>query len=345
MVAKMKYLQKKIIDKAIAVFQTITGLNVDFQIYENDRENYPDALMRVAHMDLELFFAVAVKPRITRAVVGLAAQELFKYNEKGLLVTRYVTPQVADLLKEIDIPFIDTAGNAYINQPPLYVFIKGNKLAVEPRPEPIQRAFRPAGLQTLFALLCNPGMENEPFRKIAKAADVALGTVNRVMKELAKMGYLIDLGKGGRRLVRKDNLLKRWITAYPETLRPKLIKGRYKTIKNHWWEDIDIRDFDAYWGGEVAAAYLTDYLRPDTVTIYTKQPIGKLVLKNRLTKDPDGNVEVLNAFWNFEHFYLDNKLVHPILVFADLMATGDTRNIETAGMIYDAEIDRYIRED
>lgn len=332
-------------DKAIAAFQTITGLNVDFQIYENGRQDDPDALMRVAHMDLELFFAVAVKPRITRAVAGLAVQELTKYNEKGLLVTRYLTPQVTDLLKEMDIPFIDTAGNAYINQPPLYVFIKGNKLAVEPRPEPIQRAFRPAGLRTLFALLCNPGMENEPFRKIAKAADVALGTVNRVMKELAKMGYLIDLGKGGRRLVRKDNLLKRWITAYPETLRPKLIKDRYKTIKNYWWEDIDIRDFDAYWGGEVAAAYLTDYLRPDTVTIYTKQPIGKLVLKNRLTKDPDGNVEVLNAFWNFEHFYLDNKLVHPILVFADLMATGDTRNIETAGRIYDAEIDRYIRED
>ncbi len=341
----MAYLQKKNIDKALAVFQIITGLNVDFQIYESGREDHPDALMRVAHMDMELFFAVAVRPHITRAAVGLAAQELFKYNQKGLLVTRYVTPQIADLLKEMDVPFIDTAGNAYINQPPLYVFIKGNKLAEEPRPETIQRAFRPAGLQTLFALLCNPGMENEPFRKIAKAADVALGTVNRVMKELAKMGHLVDMGKGGRRLVRKEKLLKRWITAYPEILRPKLIKGRYKTVKNNWWEDTDIRDFDAYWGGEVAAAYLTNYLRPDTVTIYTTQPIGRLVLKNKLKKDPDGNVEVLNAFWNFQHFNLNNNLVPPILVFADLMATGDTRNIETAGMIYDAEIDKYIRED
>jgi hypothetical protein len=52
-------------------------------------------------------------------------------------------------------------------------------------------------------------MEKEPYRKIAKAADVALGTVNRVMKELAKMGYLVDTGKGGRRLVSKDNKLKK----------------------------------------------------------------------------------------------------------------------------------------
>jgi hypothetical protein len=345
MVAKMKYPKKQMIDQALAVFQAIAGLTVDFEIHENHREGYPDALMRVAYMDRELFFAVAVKPRLTRAVVGLAAQELMKYNEKGLLVTRYVTPQIADLLKEMDIPFIDTAGNAYINQLPLYVFIKGNKLVEEPKLEPLQRAFRPAGLMTLFTLLCNPGMEKEPLRNIAKAADVALGTVNRVMKEIAKMGYLVDLGKGGRRLVRKDNLLKRWITAYPEKLRPKLIKGRYKTIEKHWWEDIDIRDFDAYWGGEVAAGYLTDYLRPDTITIYTKHPIGKLVLKNKLKKDPEGNVEVLNAFWNFEHNYLYTNLVHPILVFADLMATGDTRNIEVAGMIYDAEIDRFIRED
>ncbi len=111
----MKYLQKKIIDKAIAVFQTITGLNVDFQIYENDREDYPDALMRVAHMDLELFFAVAVKPRITRAVAGLAVQELFKYNEKGLLVTRYLTPHIADLLKEYrsEAKYIFVGGDRY----------------------------------------------------------------------------------------------------------------------------------------------------------------------------------------------------------------------------------------
>ncbi len=109
-------------------------------------------------------------------------------------------------LREMDIPFIDTAGNAYINQPPLYIFIKGDKLAEEPRPEQIQRAFRPVGLQALYVLLCNPGIEDKALREIAKAADVALGTVNRVMKELERMGYLVKMGRRGRRLVRKDTI-------------------------------------------------------------------------------------------------------------------------------------------
>ena len=341
----MKYKLKKILEKTLSTFQKATRLNVVIHDYGYDEIGYPDAFMRIAYDDVELDFAVEVKLGITRATIGVVAQEFFSFQEKGLLVTRYVNPRIAELLREMDIPFIDTVGNAYINQPPLYIFIKGNKLAVEPRPEQIQRAFRPAGLQVLYVLLCNPGIENEPLREIAKAADAALGTVNRVMKELKRMGYLAEMGRRGRRLVGKDNILKRWVIAYPEQLRPKLFRGRFRAINYDWWKDIYIKEFDAYWGGEVAAAFLTKYLRPEVVTIYTKKPIGKLVLKNKLKKDPDGNVEILNLFWNFKLNTFNNDLVHPILVYADLMATGDYRNIETAGMIYDTEIVRFIRED
>jgi hypothetical protein len=341
----MKYKLTKILEKALNAFQKATGLNVDIHDYEYDNAGYPDAFMRIAYEDVELDFAVEVKLGITRATIGLVAQKFLQFPEKGLLVTPYVNPRIAELLKEMDIPFIDTAGNAFINQPPLYIFNKGNKLAKEPRPEQVQRAFRPAGLRVLYVLLCNPGIEDEPLRGIAKAADVALGTVNWVMKELVRMGYLIEMGRRGRRLVRKDNILNRWVTAYPEQLRPKLFRGRFRAINSDWWKDVNIEDFGAYWGGEVAAAVLTKYLRPEIVTIYTKEPIGKLVFKNKLKKDPDGNVEILNLFWNFKLNTFNNDLVHPVLVYADLMATGDHRNIETAGMIYDAEIVRFIRED
>jgi len=46
---------------------------------------------------------------------------------KGTSVAGYITPQLAEQLKEMKIPFIDTAGNAYIDEPPLFVFIKGDK--------------------------------------------------------------------------------------------------------------------------------------------------------------------------------------------------------------------------
>jgi len=341
----MKYKLTKILEKALGAFQKATGLNVDIHDYEYDEAGYPDTFVRIAYEDVELDFVVEVKLGITKATIGIVAREFSKFQEKVLLVTRYVNPRIAELLKEMDVPFIDTVGNAYINQPPLYIFIKGNKLVEEMRPETIQRAFRPAGLQVLYVLLCNPGVEDEPLREIADAADVALGTVNRVMKELERMGYLITMGRRGRRLVKRDHILKRWVTAYPEQLRPKLFRGRFRAINYDWWKDINIKDFGAYWGGEVAAAFLTKYLRPEIFTIYTKQPIGKLVLKNKLKKDPYGNVEILNLFWNFKLNTVNIDLVHPVLVYADLMATADTRNIETAGVIYDTEITRFIRED
>ena len=341
----MDYKLTKVLEGALAAFQKATGLHVE--IHDNGYHEgiYSDAFIRITYEDVELDFAAEVKLGINRATIGVVAQEFFNFQEKGLLVTRYVNPRIAELLKEKDIPFIDAAGNAYIKRPPLYIFIKCNRPAEKMRPEQIQRAFRPAGLKVLYVLLCNPGIENKPLRRIAKAAEVALGTVNRVMKELQRMGHLIERGRRGRKLVRKDNLLKRWVTAYPEQLRPKLFRGRFKAINYDWWKDVDIGDFGAYWGGEVAAAFLTKYLRPEIVTIYTKQPVGKLILKNKLKKDPDGNVEILNLFWNFELHTFDNDLVHPILVYADLMATGDNRNIETAGMIYDTEIAKFIRED
>jgi len=37
-------------------------------------------------------------------------------------------------------------------------------------------------------------------------------------------------------------------------------------------------------------------------------------------------------------------MVHPILAYADLMATGDQRNRETAGIIYEQHIARLVRK-
>jgi hypothetical protein len=339
----MNFREENILQKALEKFQKTTAIEIEFHKDVYNEPLRPDVLIRITHHGLEWYFAGNVKLGVTRANIGILAQELMKFREKGLLITRYVPPPVADLLKELDVPFIDTAGNVYINDPPLYVFIKGNKPDKEPRLEPIQRIFRPAGLQALFALLCNPGIEGKPFRKIAKAANVALGTVNAVLKELEKMGYLIDMGRRGRMLVRKDHLLKRWVTAYPEQLKPKQFVGQFKANEYDWWKKVDVQDFGAYWGGEIAAAYLTEHLIPEMATVYTTEPLGKFVLQNRLKKDPNGNVEILNVFWKFRHNRDYNGLVHPILVYADLMATADERNVETAEIIYENEIYRFIQ--
>jgi hypothetical protein len=117
-----------------------------------------------------------------------------------------------------------------------------------------------------------------------------------------------------------------------------------KTTNNNWWKEINIKMYGALWGGEVAAATLTNYLKPVKATIYTNEAFGKLVLKNRLRKAEKGDVEIITRFWNFKYDQEKQDVVPPLLVYADLMATADPRNIEVAGNIYEKYLDRLIRE-
>lgn len=340
--------EKKVLNDALGEFRKNTGFVIDVVEFEGRALNvkyYHDAIVKIQWNDLDYYFAVEIKNIVTRAILGVVVKQLNLFQQKGMLVAKYINPRIADELKKMDIPFIDTAGNAYINEPPLFIYIKGNKPTDKDILEQPARTFRPTGLQVIFALLCNPGLENKPLREIAIKADVALGTVGWVMYDLRRMEYLIDTGPRNRRLVRKDNLLDRWVTAYPEQLRPKKMIGRFKADNPYWWENTDLKEINALWGGEVAANIMTEYLRPQIITVYAKQPIGRLLLKNKLKNDVNGDIEILKIFWKYEQDLLHNDLVPPLLIYADLMATGDTRNIETARMIYEKELSKYFRED
>jgi hypothetical protein len=344
--------ERDVLQKALGRLQKKTGLTATAEVYPIGLKDaqQPDARIRLTLRELEWNFAARIRKIVTRATLGGTIPQLRKFPEKGLLVAGYITPQLAEQLKEMKIPFIDTAGNAYIDEPPLFVFIKGDKPDEDYRKDRPTRAFQQTGLQVVFALLCKPGLENAPYREIAKEAAVALGTVNWVMVDLKEKGHLIDMGKRGRRLVKKKNLLERWVTTYPDKLRPRKLLGTYTTEDTGWWKDTEITKFGARWGGEVAAAKLTGYLKPQTITIYTQEAPGKLVMTRKLKRETNGNVEILKRFWNFNHDRPDpdNKhldLVHPVLIYADLLATGDARNIETAEIVYDKEIARFVRED
>jgi hypothetical protein len=90
---------------------------------------------------------------------------------------------------------------------------------------------------------------------------------------------------------------------------------------------------------------LTQYLKPERITIYAGERIQELILRNKLRKDPHGDVEIVKRFCTLDPKETWRETVHPLLVYADLIATANDRNIETARMIYDRELARLIRED
>jgi len=293
----------------------------------------------------EIRYCAEIKNTFTKTNIMLLLMRKQKLPYPLLLVAKYVNPVMTKELMEKGIEFIDTAGNAFINQPPIYIFLKGNR-PPETLGQTQNRTFNPTGLRIIYALLCNPGLENKPFRKIAEKTRLALGTIGWFMRDLRELGFLIDMGKRGYKLTQKDILFQRWITAYPEQLRPKQLLGRYKGEHDGWWQHKKLDHLKAKWGGEVAAAKLTQYLKPEIITIYTTaEYLNHLLLECKLKKDPAGEVEILNQFWDYDENVEYRDLVHPMLIYADLIATGNQRNIETAKIIYEKYIVQFIRED
>lgn len=305
----------------------------------------PDRLIRIITGDKRIDYYVEEKTHFTDANRAMLLMYREKLDKPIMLIADYINPRQADRLKQDNLEFLDTAGNAFVNNAVMHIFVKGNRPDYLLRPQPLDRAFNPAGLKIIFAFLCNPGLENATYREIAAATGVALGTVNLVMRDLVELGFLLDLGKRGYKLLQKENLLNQWVTAYAKRLRPKLVLGRYKGEPG-WWHQKAWHRWDAQMGGEVAAARWTEYLKPELTTIYAAPDnLNKLLFENKLKKDPQGDVEILKRFWWPEVIKAQDEFVHPILVYADLLATGNQRNIETAKLVYEQHIIRLVRED
>lgn len=323
-----------VLERAIVAFENATGLHAEARA-EPRGPDRPGALLDVFVDERTVRFAAEIKTVDRFQTLGtIKARERLAQNPP-LLVAPYVTEAIAERCRELHLPFMDEAGNAYLEAPGLFVYVTGKRRPIQARQATTYRAFTAAGLRIVFALLHQPHLVTAPYREIAKAARVALGTVGDVLADLEARGHLAPEKTGPRRLLAPERLQEEWVTHYPIKLRPKLNARRFTGPVPDWWRDLDIRPHHAYWGGEVAADKLTGYLKPAKVTIYVAGKPDRLILANRLRPDAGGDIEILETFWTAKETQGADDIAPPLVVYADLMATADPRNIETAQLIRD----------
>ena len=196
------------------------------------------------------------------------------------------------------------------------------------------------GLKTVFHFLIDNELVNHAYREIAEKTDVALGNVKYVMDGLRENGYLVKLDKKRFKLINKKVLLEKWIDGYAIRLKPTLIIDRYRFLNENDfqnWKNIKLRTGATVWGGEPGGDILTNYLKPEVLTMYTGETRKELMINYRLIPDQEGNVVAYKKFWKKE----DNNLnvAPPLLVYVDLMINGDRRSVETAQKIYNERIE------
>jgi len=309
--------------------------------------NRGDARVRLGYGgQAGVVYTVECKRWITPKTVGAIAARMQELGTNALLITDYATQTVAEQLKDQGVAFADTAGNAYLRGANFLIWANGRKPLAGHKAPRAGRAWQPAGIRVIFALLCNPDWIDLGYRDLAARAGVANGTVGWVMRELTEQGFVVKprRRKLKRQLVQRRKLLDRWVEFYTGTFRQTTLLGRYKADHFDWWKTLDARKYAVMLGGETAGAILTDFLKPEIVTLYGRDIPPQLMIEHRLRKAHDGNIEIRQRFWTFDYVWNHPDLTPPVLVYADLLATGDTRCIETAQKVYDGHLAGLVAE-
>jgi len=301
------------------------------------KDAWADARVRLCLGDWQQDFLVEMKAGLRPANLGPVMQRLAQHKTHGLLVADHVTPPMAETLRGQDLQFLDTAGNAYLKQPGVFVWVTGERPKhrhIEPRTA--GRAFAATGLKVLLTLLCRPELVDRPYRDIATAAGVAHGTVGWIMPELETLGFIGRI-KDKRRLLNPGTLFEQWAEAYLRVLRTKLRVGIYYAPTIDWWETVQPLKYGLTLGGEAAAARITNHLRPATVTLYGHKAEPRFLVDHQLRPKGVYEVEILQRFWNFDP---EAELAPLPIIYADLVRTGDARCLETAELIREEFIAR-----
>lgn len=300
----------------------------------------PDLQVEMRIGSKVLQFSCDVKTKVDRHSILLdVMRDSSPTNRRPILVTTMVSVEMATRCRELDLQFIDAAGNAYISDGKgIFIFVAGKRTDALPGKAKGGSTITPSALRIMFAFLADPALLNAPYRDVAAQARVSTGVIGQVLDTLENRG-LIGTTADGARMIRLPQLfLNEWAAGFASRLKPKLKRFHFTTEKldqfRHWSPGYRI---SALGGGEGAAAHLTKHLNPEHFVVYLDMAdphaLQDMVKHYRLRADPAGPIEVIDMFWNPDCFTNWFPSVPPHLVYADLIATHDPRNIEVAQQI------------
>jgi len=275
---------------------------------------------------------VDVKNHI-RAIHLPKLYELAANHPPLLVVADQLFPKIKEELRKHEIAYLETNGNVWLKYDKGIYWIDFHKTPPEEKQQ-VNRAFTKTGLKVVFNILNDERLINLPYREIAKRAGIALGNVNYIMNGLKGKDFLLKLNKNTYKLTNKQELVNTWISKYGEKLKPDLEIGTFRFLKQEDffnWKNLPLKIGKTWWGGEPGGDLYTNYLKPAILTLYTTEERNELIKNYRLIPDPVGNVKIYRKFWTDSTM---DKKAPALLIYADLINTGDYRCIETAQKIY-----------
>lgn len=327
--------EEQILLPALNKLTEMTGIEARILDLPGKGNESVDAIIQMSKGKQSYIFEADIKTELRTAALSNVLNRQRLTDGKIIMVSRYIPAPMKDELKANGISYIESTGNCYIETSGIYIFISDQRT---PPLKTIEetKLWAPSGMKFLFAILMDQELLNSSYRNIAYTAGVALGNIGSFIFELKREGYVITGVRNKQETLLLENrtmLIDKWADMYRNILRPKLLIGRFrfnkKEDRENWHNHVG-SDIGIYWGAETAGAILTNYLSPEIYTIYSNEDRFELMKKLKIVPDQSGEVELLRPFWNEEVFSTDGDTVPPLLAYAELISSFDSRNRETA---------------
>ena len=294
----------------------------------------PDAVLVVKTSRGTQEFLVELKrTHLTYALAdGLIAHARRADRKPSILFTLSVPRKIGGYLGDHGINYVDQAGNCRLQigtdfvaliegQPPIRVPGTGRGIAIP-------------GYRVLFTILAQPELLNSPVRTLADAAAVSKTTAAETIARLVKEG-LVGPIQGQRQIMDPKVLLDRWMVGY-ETLRPRLIMGRFRTqdpdpaaLEERLEKELG-ESLVWAWGGGSAAMRITKHYRGEETVLHVCNPANDLPRKLRALPAIDGPLIIQRTPNKSAFAGVAPHTVHPLLVVAELMTGANPRAREAA---------------
>jgi len=333
----MNMKEQETLQIATEKLSNITGATIKSPTIYNGPDNGADGFIEIRLNKQIETFGINIKNELRGNSFPVSLITKQQNAIPNLLISQYIPMPLKQELKKRNINYLEAAGNCFISTSNMFIYVNDQQVT-DIRIPAEGKLWKSAGLKFLFAILRFPELLNNSYRAIAEEAGIALGSIGGLLDELTREGFLKNGSNKGGKMVfieNRNRLIERWAETYRANLRPKEMIGNFRFIDKSAaksWENLEPIGFK--WGGENAGALLTKYLQPEKFTIYITENRVKIMRSLKLVPDPTGNVEMLQQFWPDGEIETGHSAtVPPLLVYADLITSFDSRNRETADRI------------
>ena len=299
------------IEEAIKNLEKLSGFQFSIQLDKKLMNEFGcDGIISYRRAEENHYMRVILKSEVT-SPGNLLMDSVMRLDmiqpKETMIVSNYISREMKQYLVGKGFHFLETVGNCHIAQEDVYLHISGLSTAPYRRNlDSISSGL--AGMKVIHSFLQNPELLNSSYRKIARHANVSIGSIGLIIGYLEEHGH-IKVYDSYRLLDRPTELLVSWLDNYKNTLFEKYYLGRYSTSNNAIeGEGITTRNICFESSNYGTVVYLS-----------TRKQIEDLDLQ----KDDKGDIYVIEKFWKDDVSSSDGLSISSIADMLSLLTIDD----------------------